>query len=493
MLMNPYFNLAPHHRMICDELMALERGTFDRLMIFISPRSSKSTISSIYYPSWCIGRNPQWEFLAISHSDDLSTRFGREVRDIIDSKRYQQVFPNVRIKKNDARAGEWSVTDRGNVGGRFLSAGIGSKLAGHGAHIITLDDPISEQEAFSITARTTVNNLYPGGVRSRLMPQGRIVIVQTRWMEDDLSGYLLDQAKNNPLADKWRVIKIPALNDIHSVVSLTEATLKLKKQGYLSEDYPLPKLDESFWPAPLDFVEKKKFHWNTEALLRTKNNLPSYQWDAIYMQEPSSQEGGILKRAYWLDWEEKESPECTFTIHSWDTAFSQKDTADYSALTKWGVFKNDKNSYSLILLGAKKERFSYPELREYAIEQFNKDQPTVILVEKKASGQSLIQDLRLASLPVMEYQPDRDKVARAHSVAPLFVNGRIYAPLRKKWAEEVIEECRKFPKANHDDYVDTVTQALIYFRNGTFVSNTKDDWISDMEEDIIHRKKRKPY
>tara|TARA_R110000803_G_scaffold210147_1_gene281216 strand:+ start:1027 stop:2643 length:1617 start_codon:yes stop_codon:yes gene_type:complete len=496
LLMFPDFALAPHHHLICDELMAVERGENDRLMIFISPRSSKSTIASVYFPAWCLGRNNDWSWIQISHSDDLARQFGREVRDMIATDMYRLVFPKIEINRLQAAADDWSFNKPAR--GKFKSAGSGKGLAGYGANLIMIDDPLSEQDAFSKAKRSTINRWYPGGVRSRLMPGGAVVIVQTRWTEDDLSGYLLSQEDNDPFVDKWRVIKIPAFNTVISLQSLTHATKELKNAHLLPRSYSEPVLGESFWP---DKEKPEDFHWSTEMLLRTKHSLPGYQWDALYMQEPSAEEGGIFKLEYWQDWDKDKAPPVDYVLLSVDPAFSAQTSADFSAMQRWGLFMDDSINpnhltdldSSLILLGAKKGRWDFPDLRAEILKQWADHRVDAILIEKKASGQSIAQELRLAGLPVFEYNPDRDKVSRAHACTHMLHNGKIFMPKDKVWAQEVIEECRKFPNAAFDDHVDALTQALWWFRDSGMINTEKVGWKQEEERDRMYVKPKRRY
>ena len=332
MLMNPSFNVGPHHRLLCDELMLLETGDIDRLMIFISPRSSKSLIASTYFPAWALGRNPYWQEIAVSHSDDLATRFGRAIRDIINTSAYQTIFPRINIRRDNRSANSWALEHKKKQAGSFLAAGSGSGIAGFGAHLAIIDDPISEQDAFSKARRDTLNEWYSSGLRTRLMPGGKVVLVMTRWHENDLAGYLLNQESSDTKSDKWEVVRIPALNTEEAAAGLNDCRKKLIKQGYLTTKYPKLKEGESFWPAA---DREKGFCWTTEELIRTQSNTPSFKFDALYGQAPTSEKGNIIKTEWWQDWEKEQAPECTYIIQSWDTAFSTKTSADYSAITTW--------------------------------------------------------------------------------------------------------------------------------------------------------------
>ena len=490
MLMNPSFSIGPHHRVLCDELMKIANNENDRLMVFVAPRSSKSLITSTYFPAWALGKNPYWQEIAVSHSDDLATRFGRAIRDIINTPQYKAIFPQTNIRKDNRAANSWSLQHKGKDAGSFLAAGSGSGIAGFGAHLAIIDDPISEQDAFSKTRRESLNDWYASGLRTRLMPGGKIVIVMTRWHERDLSGHLLAMEDSSPMSDKWEVVRIPALNTTESLEKLEKARKKLIKQGYLSQNYTNLELGESFWPqADIE----NGFCWSTEEIIRTKNNTPPFKFDALYGQAPSAEEGNIIKLDWWQNWDNPSPPDCEYIIQSWDTAFSTRSTADYSAVTTWGVFSSGLDVPNLILLGAEKGRWDFPTLREKAVSKYHEHNPDSVLIEKKASGQSLIQDLRLTGIPIFEYQPDRDKVARAYAVSSLFHNGRIYAPFQKDWAMEVIDEIRAFPTGLHDDLVDTVTQALLWMRNGGYVANTADTFLDKREKEIYNRESRRYY
>ncbi|MAK09176.1 MAG: hypothetical protein CML36_01650 [Rhodobacteraceae bacterium] len=490
MLMNPSFSVGPHHRVLCDELMKLEQNEIDRLMVFISPRSSKSLITSTYFPAWALGRNPFWQEIAVSHSDDLATRFGRAIRDIIYSPAYQSIFPNTIIRKDNRSANSWALEHKKKQAGSFLAAGSGSGIAGFGAHLAIIDDPISEQDAYSKSRREHLNNWYASGLRTRLMPGGKIVIVMTRWHENDLAGHLLKAEDSGVMADKWSVVRIPALNTTESSDTLNIARGQLINQGYLTEEYPKLKAGESFWPAA---DRENGFCWTTEEIIRTKNNTPGFKFDALYGQSPTAEEGNVIKAEWWQNWDNTSPPECDYIIQSWDTAFSTRTSADYSAVTTWGIYKSGLDMPNLILLGAERGRWDFPTLREKVVEKYNDYNPDSVIIEKKASGQSLIQDLRMTGIPIFEYQPDRDKVARAYAITSLFHNGRIHAPFNKTWAKEVMEESRAFPASAHDDYMDTLTQALLWVRNGGYLTHGDDTWLDKAEKRVYNKEHRAYY
>lgn len=489
LMIDPTFSVGPHHRFLCDVLMDVESGKSKRAMVSVAPRSSKSLITSVYFPAWALGRNPSWQLIEVSHSSDLATEFGRAVRDILHSPDYKLIFPETEIRKDNRAADNWGTTKRG----KFIAAGAGTGIAGKGAHLGIIDDPISEQDAWSKSSKERINNWYPGGFRSRLMPGGRVVIVQTRWAEDDLTGDLLMKAGKSKKADQWDCVRIPALNTHESLPQLNSCRIRLIEQEILPNDYPELELNESFWPAP---SLEQKYFWSTDELMATKYNMPDFQWDALYMQNPTPIEGGIIKTKFWQAWEAPKPPPCSYKILSLDTAFSEKTTADYSAYTLWGVFSNSEfhetahtmtSMPSMILLGAGRGHWSFPQLRSKVLEKYDKHRPDVVLVEKKASGQSLIQELRMAGVPVIEYQPERDKVARAYTCSTIFHNKRIFSPLDRTWAKDVINECRVFPSGANDDYVDTVTQAVLWLTSSGQLIHTDSPWNRQEDDDIIKR------
>ena len=218
-------------------------------------------------------------------------------------------------------------------------------------------------------------------------------------------------------------------------------------------------------------------YWNIKELESVKASLSVGKWNAQWMQNPTAEEGSLIKREWWRKWDRDYIPKLSHVIQSYDTAFLKKETADYSAITTWGVFhESDDAAPNLILLDALKERLEFPELRKKAKEQYDYWKPESVIVEAKASGLPLTYELRKMGIPVINYTPSKgnDKHARVNAVAPLFESGQIWAP-DEKFAEEVIEECASFPYGDHDDLVDSMTQAVMRFRQGGFVSHPEDE------------------
>ena len=221
-----------------------------------------------------------------------------------------------------------------------------------------------------------------------------------------------------------------------------------------------------------------------------KASIPISKWSAQYQQNPTSEEGAIIKRDWWQIWEEDEPPKCSYIMQSYDTAFSKKETADYSAITTWGIFRPSEDmTEAIILLDAERGRWDFPELKAIAQAQYTEHKPDMVLIEAQATGTPLTHELRTMGIPVVNYKPTRgnDKVTRVHAVSPVFEAGMVWAPERI-FAEEVIEECAAFPFGEYDDYVDSMTQAILRFRQGNFVS-----LYSDEEEEEMYRQKRVYY
>jgi predicted phage terminase large subunit-like protein len=232
--------------------------------------------------------------------------------------------------------------------------------------------------------------------------------------------------------------------------------------------------------------------WSLKELEALKNELPVSKWNAQYQQTPTGDAGALVKREWWKTWEGDKPPKCEYLIQSWDTAFTKNERSDYSACTTWGVFYKDENQDdpNIILLDAFKERMEFPELKAKALEMYKEWEPDAFIIEAKASGAPLIYELRSMGIPVSEFTPTRgnDKISRMNSVTDLFASGKVWCPARR-WAEEVIEEMAAFPNSDHDDLVDSSTQALIRFRKGGFIRLPSDE----KDEPVNFRRKAAYY
>ena len=428
----PDFIEGSHHKIMAEKFNKVARGELKRVIINMAPRHTKSEFSSYLLPSWMIGKNPKLKIIQATHTTELAVRFGRKAKHLIDSEEYQKIYPT-KLREDSKAAGRWET----NEGGEYFAAGVGGSITGRGADLLIIDDPHSEQDALNVNALDRTWEWYTSGPRQRLQPGGIIVVVMTRWNMKDLTGRLINAQKETK-ADQWEVIEFPAI---------------------LPNNKPV-------WPE----------YWKLEELESVKASLAIGKWNAQYQQNPTAEEGSIIKREWWNLWE-KDLPPLYHVIQSYDTAFLKKETADYSAITTWGVFYPTEDSGpNLILLDVVKDRFEFPELRRVALEQYQYWKPESVIIEGKASGMPLTFELRKQGIPVINYTPSRgnDKHARVNAVAPLFESGQIWAT-DDKFTEEVIEECAAFPYGDHDDLVDSMTQAVMRFRQGGFIEHPDDE------------------
>ena len=428
----PEFIEGAHHRHIAKKFNDLASGKITRLIVNMPPRHTKSEFASFLLPAWMVGRQPKLKIIQATHTGELAIRFGRKAKHLIDSEEYAKIFKTT-LQEDSKAAGRWETSQ----GGEYFAAGVGGAITGRGADLLIIDDPHSEQDALSPNAMENAYEWYTSGPRQRLQPGGKIVLVMTRWSTKDLTGILLANQKEVK-GDHWEVVEFPAILDNGTPV----------------------------WPE----------YWNKDELEKVKATLPVQKWNAQWMQQPTSEEGAIIKREWWRPWKSKYIPPLQHVIQSYDTAFLKSETADYSAITTWGVFyPSEDQGAQLMLLDAVKGRYEFPELRRKALEQYKYWEPETVLVEAKASGLPLTYELRKMDIPVVNFTPSKgnDKHARVNSVAPLFESGMIWAP-EQKFAEEVIEECAAFPHGDHDDLVDSMTQAVMRFRQGGFVAHPED-------------------
>ena len=429
----PDFIEGRHHKEIADKFNKLAAGKIKRLIINMPPRHTKSEFGSYLLPAWMVGKNPKLKIIQSTNTTELSVRFGRKAKALIDSPEYQEVF-KTRLKEDSQAAGKWETAQ----GGEYYAAGVGSAITGRGADLLIIDDPHTEQDAMNSQALDRTFEWYTSGPRQRLQPGGSILLIMTRWNEKDLTGKLIS-AQKEVKADQWEVIEFPAI---------------------------MPS-GKPCWPE----------YWNIKDLEGVKASIPGAKWNAQYMQKPTSEEGALIKREWWQDWEDEEMPVLQHVIQSYDTAFMKKQSADFSAITTWGVFRPDEDSPPhLILVDAIKGRYEFPELRRIALEQYGYWNPETVIIESKASGLPLTYELRKMGIPVINFTPSKgnDKHTRVNSVSPLFESGRIWAPKEMEFAQEVIEECAAFPYGDHDDLVDSMTQAVMRFRQGGLVEHPED-------------------
>lgn len=486
------FVTGRHIELICAELQKVEESVKDkskspeRLQLFLPPGSMKSKLSSNLFPAWCMGRNPNWCFLAIGSDFDFAVdNFGRPTKDLLSTPQFQAIFPKTILKKDVASAGRWDTTRKG----RFVARGAGQNIAGRRAHITICDDVITEQT--KDIDRRKINEWYQKGLRTRLLPRGAEIIINTRWFVEDLSGYTLkldgQRGVNEKTSRPWNVISLPAL--------LTKEASEYLRNG-LDDDEERFDIGTSFWPE----------FWPTQLLEEKKESMHAPEWMALYMQTPITEEGGIVKKSQFIIWDEGSPPLCRNILVSMDTAFSTKESADFSAYSVWGVFTHMVDVFEggqiaqdcLILLAADKGRWDFAALCNKAQEINNDYSPDYFIIEDRASGQSLIQEMRKRSLPIVSYMPERDKTYRLQATTPYLQASRIYVPADRQWATDFVSEVISFnPKptggntAPHDDYTDTFSQAILWMRDNFMIDNN--GYTNYDDDQDTFRQKRKTY
>ena len=449
----PGFKEGAHHRHMQSLLHGVKDGTEKRLTISMPPRHGKSETVAYLFVAWFFGHFPREPVMMITHTADLSADFGRRVRNLIETPVYQKVFPGTRVARDKSSASNWATT----VGGKYLAIGIGANVAGHGATLIVADDLVSEQAVLAgdpDKAFAEAWEYVQVGPLQRLHPGGRVVMIGTRWGVKDPIGRALAWADNNPDSPPWHEVRFPAL---------------------------LPS-GKALWPE----------QWSVEELLTKKASMFPQFWAAQYMQEPSSEEGALVKREWWKVWPHGKPPECEYILQSWDTAHETKTASDPSGVQTWGIFYNEEAKQDhIILLDAWTGRKEFPDLKKFCLEYYAEWEPDSVIVEKKAAGAPLIQELRRVGVPVAEFTPSRgqDKRVRLNSVTDFFHSGMVWCP-DTRWAKEVQDEVAAFPNAEHDEMVDCLSQALIKFRQGGFIRMKTDAGYS---EDQKFRPRRAKY
>ncbi len=414
------FQAPAHIRLIADKLEAVERGEIRRLMLFLPPRHGKSLLSTQFLPAWYLGRHPDRFVISASYGQDLADDFGRKVRNLIADPLHVALFPECRLAGDSASMRRFNLT----AGGSYYAVGRGGPITGRGAHLLLVDDPLKDaDEARSETIRRGLHEWYASVAYTRLQPGAAVVLIQTRWHEGDLAGWLLREHSQ----EGWEVVSLPA-------VAEWDEGFRREGEALWQEQFPLPLLEQ------------------------IRQAIGSAAWTSLYQQRPAAAEGAVFRREWWQRY--SVPPVFKRIVQSVDTAFKRGAENDYSVCTTWGVAEH---GYYLISLW--RGRVEFPELKRVLNLLAEQWRPNVILVEDAASGQSLIQELRAdTTLPVRPIKVDSDKVARAQAVTPLIEAGRVFLPDSAPWLQDYLDELSAFPAGVHDDAVDSTTQALNYLR-----------------------------
>ena len=424
-LMFPQFEVAWHHSRLISKLEDVEAGRIRRLMVLMPPRHGKSLISTQIFPAWFLGRNPQKSIITAAYGQDLADDFGRVVRGFVNDSYTRATFPELQIAEDSNSMKRFTTT----AGGAYYAVGRGAAITGRGAHLLLIDDPIKDMdEARSENVRRSLHEWYSSVAYTRLQPEGAIILIQTCWHYDDLAGWLMREHPD----ENWHVLSMPAI---------AETDGDGRKEG------------DALWPQ----------RFSVETLRSIKVAVGGSTWASLYQQRPSAAEGEVFKREWWQRY--GELPQFSRIVQSWDTAFKSGQQNDYSVLTTWGEAKN-----GFYLLDCWKGRVEFPELKRRVAASADEWKPHVILIEDKASGQSLIQELKQATrFPVLAVKVDTDKLSRAHAASPLVEAQKVFLPQSAPWLADFLYELSVFPVGAHDDTVDSVTQALNYMRGSNLI------------------------
>src|ERR1700751_1987500 len=432
--LNPQTTLATnwHLEVIAAKLTAVREGKIRRLIINLPPRHLKSLMASIAFPAWCLGHDPLAQILCVSYAQDLSDKLARDCRSIMLSPWCRQIFPT-RLAPH-RQAWQRFITTRQ---GYRLATSTGGVLTGRGADIILIDDPLKPEEALSDTQRRSGNEGHDHTLYSRLDPKrhGAIVIIMQRLHEDDLVGHVLAQ-------EPWEVLSFPAIaeaDEVHRIETIWGAQCFRRRQG------------EALHPdrEPL------------ETLDRIRRTIGEYNFAGQYQQSPAPLGGGLVKAEWFKRYGEKDRPErFDRIVQSWDTANKATELSDFSVCTTWGV-----KGKELFLLSVLRRRLELPALKLAVREQQDRFNANVVLIEDKASGTQLIQQLIADGCHrVTRYQPNTDKTMRLNAQTAIIENGFVYIPETAPWLAEYLHEMTVFPRGKNDDQVDSTAQFLDWFK-----------------------------
>lgn len=407
----PQYVRAAHHELIAEKLEAVERGEIDRLMINMPPRHGKSELASRRFPAWFLGRHPTKSVIAASYNSDLAGDFGRQVRNIVASEEYGRLY-QAKLAEDSRAANRWN-TDQG---GSYVAAGVGTAITGRGADVLLIDDPLKDrEEADSEIHRNKVWDWYTSTAYTRLSPGGRIIVIQTRWHEDDLSGKLLEEQKRG--GDSWEVLELPAISDAG--------------EALWPDFYPLPVLE------------------------RYRSVLPSRDWSALYQQRPAPDEGDYFKREWFRFY--TDVPKALRFYGASDYAVTAKG-GDYTVHVVCGVDPDD-NLYVVDIWRAQAESHVWVEafidlVAKYKPLNWAEEQGQII----KSLGPFI--DKRMRERKVYSRREQMasvaDKPTRCRSFQARAAMGKVYLPHNSPWVADLLTECLNFPVGKHDDQVDTL-------------------------------------
>lgn len=416
--------ICPAHLQALNlKLLDVVAGRCPRLIISMPPQHGKSEFTSKYFPAWFLGKFPKKKVILASYEASYAQTWGKAAREVFMNHAPTVFGVNV---DPSLRSGTYWRTKKG---GYMWAVGVGGGITGKGAHVFLIDDPIkNDTEALSPTYRQKTWNWFQATAMTRIQPGGAMIVIMTRWHDDDLAGRLIQKSKAGEI-DPWEVIDFPALAKPGDILG--------RKEG------------EALWPWRYD--EK---HLNS-----VRKTVGTFWWNALYQQSPVADEGGVFEYGWWQYFNEQSAPRHTYRVQSWDTAYEAHDSANWSVCGTWD--ENDKGYY---LRDKYRKRLEYPDLKRAVLTQYRKWRPDAVLIEYMASGKSIVQDLRRdrrIKVPILAKQVTRaSKETRARAVSATVESGLVSLPEGAPWVEPFLDELCRFPGAKHDDRVDMTSQAL---------------------------------
>lgn len=420
---NPAFKTPPHILKLIDALERVERGELKRLQIFMPPQNGKSTIASEFFPCWYFGRHPTHNIGFGTYNGDFATKRGRTVRNMLNTDIHKYIFPEAVLSKDSKSAGQFALA----AGGQYKAVGRGKGLTGYSVNGIIIDDPFKDMaEADSATIRQAAKDWYNTVIKTRLKNDDWLIIINTRWHEDDLSGYTLKEHAY----ENWEVISFPAINENN----------------------------EALWPE----------QFSLEYLQGIRQGMPPRQWSALYQQNPIPAEGGMLNLSWYRRYtgiyrgrEDLPANKFNLIVQGHDCANKDGKKNDPSACQTWGI-AND----GIYLLDCWQDRLLFPQLKKKVVELYNQWKPDLVLIEDKQNGTPIIQDLfESTNIPLKAIPKNAadGKEAMCARTSPLVEGGRVWIPDEAPWRTVFDEQVSGFPFVTHDEHVDIQSMILAWY------------------------------
>jgi len=435
---------ADHLRILNQKLLEVANGTCKRLMVFMPPRHGKSELISKYFTTWYLGTHPDNRIILTSYEADQAAGFGEKSRDLLHE--YSKVY-GVDVSAGSSARNRWDIEGRR---GGMVTAGVGGAITGKGASIFIIDDPVKNAEqANSTTYREKAKDWYRSTAYTRLTPDGAIILIQTRWHEDDLGGWLLNESN-----DEWDIVRLPAIDS----------------EG------------KALWPD----------HFDINKLNEIKGELGDYWFNAMYQQNPMPAEGAVLKRN-WIQYYEPGSIDFApaTTLTGWDLAISMKDTADYTVSCTAKVMPNN----NIYIIDWTREHINGPDQMNAVINQYDRHQPMIVGVETNAYQAALPQFiLQRRQIPIKNMPTFKDKMTKIISGFTMFEQGKVYLPLEHPLLGEFENEFVRFPNGTHDDMLDATNMIIELAKMGNNPYTNTDkfyDYSARNRQPLTHRKDRR--